>query len=210
VLIVAVAGAFVPEVPIAARRKRSTGIVGLNLLLDGGFPEGTIIMVHGTALAGIDIAAAQFWQGDSDETGTYLVAEDIINEETDSTASMEPDRFLERMAGERIVIDSLSTILDRYGIEETLGLLRLAREEMAGRQANAMFIVFTGIHTPMEMTRLMKASDVVIEFQTTIQQSEIARTLCVHKIKDGAAPRRLLPFIITENGIEASTTSRVV
>jgi hypothetical protein len=36
------------------------------------------------------------------------------------------------------------------------------------------------------------------------------RTLAVQKIRDAAAPQRLLPFIITDKGIEASTTSRVV
>jgi len=39
-------------------RKRPTGIVGLNILLEGGFPEGSLIMVHGTAVAGVDLAAS--------------------------------------------------------------------------------------------------------------------------------------------------------
>jgi KaiC/GvpD/RAD55 family RecA-like ATPase len=56
----------------------------------------------------------------------------------------------------------------------------------------------------------MRAADIVIEFSTIINQAEIERTLAVHKMKDAASPRRLLPFLITENGIEASTTSRVV
>ena len=73
-----------------------------------------------------------------------------------------------------------------------------------------MFNVYTGIHTPMEMTRIMRAADLVIEFKTNIHQAEIERTLAVHKIKDAAAPERLLPFKITDKGIEASTTSRVV
>jgi KaiC/GvpD/RAD55 family RecA-like ATPase len=70
--------------------------------------------------------------------------------------------------------------------------------------------VYTGIHLPIEMTRIMRAADLVIEFKTEIHQSDIERTLAVHKIKDAAAPQRLLPFIITDKGIEASTTSRVV
>jgi KaiC/GvpD/RAD55 family RecA-like ATPase len=114
------------------------------------------------------------------------------------------------MAGGRIVVDSLSTIVIRYGIEEALKFLRLAREEMKKRGSNIMFVVYTGIHAPIEMTRLMRASDIVIEFKTEISQSEIERTLAVHKMRGGASPRRLLPFVITENGIEASTTSRVV
>jgi KaiC/GvpD/RAD55 family RecA-like ATPase len=62
----------------------------------------------------------------------------------------------------------------------------------------------------MDMTRIMRVADVVIEFKTEIMQAEIQRTLAVQKIRGGAVPRRMLPFIITDNGIEASTTSRVV
>ncbi|HEX3001729.1 MAG TPA: ATPase domain-containing protein, partial [Methanoregula sp.] len=115
-----------------------------------------------------------------------------------------------QMAGGRIVVDSLSAIILKYGIDAALKFLRLSREEMKKRGANLMFIVFTGIHSPMEMTRLMRAADVVIEFRNNVQQAEIERTLAVQKIRDAAAPQRLLPFIITEKGIEASTTSRVV
>ena len=61
------------DIPITGKpKKRSTGIVGLNLLLDGGFPEGSIIMVYGTPLAGVDLAAMQFWKVEGEE-GTYLM-----------------------------------------------------------------------------------------------------------------------------------------
>jgi KaiC/GvpD/RAD55 family RecA-like ATPase len=108
------------------------------------------------------------------------------------------------------VIDSLSTIIIKYGIDTALKFLRVSREEMRKRRANLMFVVYTNIHSPVEMTRIMRASDLVIEFKTDVSQSEIERTLAVHKIRDAAAPQRLLPFIITDHGIEASTTSRVV
>jgi KaiC/GvpD/RAD55 family RecA-like ATPase len=81
---------------------------------------------------------------------------------------------------------------------------------MRKRNANLVFVVYTGIHLPIEMTRIMRAADIVIEFKTEIHQSDIERTLAVQKVKDAAAPQRLLPFIITDRGIEASTTSRVV
>lgn len=40
--------------------------------------------------------------------------------------------------------------------------------------------------------------------------NEIERQLAVHKLKGMAVPRRLIPFLINEKGIELSTTSRVV
>jgi hypothetical protein len=49
-----------------------------------------------------------------------------------------------------------------------------------------------------------------MELRTETSQNEMQRFLAVQKIKDAAAPVRMLPFIITDKGIEASTTSRVV
>jgi KaiC/GvpD/RAD55 family RecA-like ATPase len=201
----------IQDLPISGKvKKRTTGIVGLNLLLDGGFPEGTLIMIYGTPVAGVDLAAKQFWRAEGGEEGTFLINEGDIEEGMLDAADLHPEMYVPQMAGSRIVVDSLSTIIIKYGIEEALKFLRITREEMKKRGANMLFIVYTGIHTPMEMTRIMRASDLVIEFKTDIHQAEIERTLAVHKIKDAAAPQRLLPFIITDKGIEASTTSRVV
>jgi KaiC/GvpD/RAD55 family RecA-like ATPase len=201
----------IQEVPASGKvKKRTTGIVGLNLLLDGGFPEGTLIMIYGTPVAGVDLSAKQFWQAEGGEEGTYLINEGDVEVGMIDVSDLHPEMYIPQMAGGRIVVDSLSTIIIKYGIEEALKFLRKTREEMRNRNANMLFIVYTGIHTPMEMTRIMRAADLVIEFKTDIHQAEIERTLAVHKIKDAAAPQRLLPFIITDKGIEASTTSRVV
>lgn len=191
-------------------RKRTTGIVGLNLLLDGGYPEGTLIMIYGTPVAGVDLSAKQFWQAEGGEEGTYIINEGDVEAGMIDATDLHPEMYIPQMAGGRIVVDSLSTIIIKYGIDEALKFLRITREAMRKRGANLLFIVYTGIHTPMEMTRIMRAADLVIEFKTDIHQAEIERTLAVHKIKDAAAPQRLLPFIITDRGIEASTTSRVV
>jgi KaiC/GvpD/RAD55 family RecA-like ATPase len=191
-------------------KKRTTGIVGLNLLLDGGFPEGTLIMIYGTPVAGVDLSAKQFWRAEGGEEGTYLINEGDVEVGMTDVIDLHPEMYIPQMAGGRIVVDSLSTIIIKYGIDEALKFLKKTREEMRNRGANMLFIVYTGIHTPMEMTRIMRAADLVIEFKTDIHQAEIERTLAVHKIKDAAAPQRLLPFIITDKGIEASTTSRVV
>jgi KaiC/GvpD/RAD55 family RecA-like ATPase len=200
----------IQDIPVSERpKKRSTGIVGLNLLLDGGFPIGTTIMVYGSPLAGVDLAASQFWKVDGEE-GTYLMNDGDVESGMIDASELHPEMYMTQMAGGRIVVDSLSTIIIKYGIEEALKFLRMAREEMRKRGSNIMFVVYSGIHEPVEMTRIMRAADIVIEFGTEVHQAEIERTLSVQKMKDGASPRRLLPFIITDNGIEASTTSRVV
>ena len=201
----------IQDVPSIGRTKRrTTGIVGLNLLLDGGFPEGTLIMLYGTPVAGVDLAANQFWKGEEGEEGTYLMNDGDVDVGMIDATEMHPDLYLTQMAGKRIIVDSLSTLIVKYGIDVALKFLRNSRDEMRKRNANMVFVVYTGIHPPIDMTRIMRAADVVIEFKTEIHQAEIERTLAVQKIKDAAAPQRLLPFIITDRGIEASTTSRVV
>jgi KaiC/GvpD/RAD55 family RecA-like ATPase len=198
------------DIPITGKpKKRSTGIVGLNLLLDGGFPAGTVIMVYGSPLAGVDLAAMQFWKVEGEE-GTYLMNDGDVEVGMQDVSDLHPEMYLPQMVGGRIVIDSLSTIIIKYGIDAALKLLRNARELMRERGSNLMVVVYTNVHSPVEMTRIMRASDIVLELKTDIHQSEIERTLAVHKIRDSAAPQRLLPFIITDRGIEASTTSRVV
>jgi len=200
----------IEDIPITgAPKKRSTGIVGLNLLLDGGFPEGAVIMVYGTPLAGVDLAAMQFWKVEGEE-GTYLMNDGDVDTGMVDATELYPEMYIPQMIGHRIVIDSFSTLVIKYGIDNALKFLRLARDEMRKRKANLMFIVYSNIHSPVEMTRIMRSADIVMELKTEIRQSEIERTLIVHKIRDGPVPQRLLPFIITERGIEASTTSRVV
>ena len=201
----------IQDIPASGKaKKRTTGIVGLNLLLDGGFPEGTLIMIYGTPVAGVDLAAYQFWKAEGGEEGTYLMNDGDVEVGMIDATEMHPDLYMTQMAGKRIVVDSLSTIIVKYGIDTALKFLSNARDEMRKRNANLIFVVYTGIHQPIDMTRIMRAADIVIEFKTEITQSDIERTLAVHKIKDAAAPQRLLPFIITDRGIEASTTQRVV
>ena len=201
----------IEDIPTIGRvKRRTTGIVGLNLLLDGGFPQGTLIMIYGTPVAGVDLAANQFWKADEGEEGTYLMNDGDVDVGMIDATEMHPDLYLAQMAGSRIVVDSLSNLIVKYGIDVALKFLRHASEEMRKRNANLLFIVYTGIHQPIDMTRIMRAADVVIEYKTEVSQADIERTLAVQKVKDMAAPQRLLPFIITDKGIEASTTSRVV
>jgi len=167
-------------------------------------------MIYGTPVAGVDLAANQFWKADEGEEGTYLMNDGDVDVGMIDATEMHPDLYLTHMAGSRIVVDSLSNLIVKYGIDVALKFLRHARDEMRKRNANLLFIVYTGIHQPIDMTRIMRAADVVIEYKTEVSQADIERTLAVQKVKDMAAPQRLLPFIITDKGIEASTTSRVV
>jgi KaiC/GvpD/RAD55 family RecA-like ATPase len=167
-------------------------------------------MVYGSPVAGIDIAARQFWRAEGGGDGTYLMNDGDPEVGMVNVGDVHPSMYQEWLLGDRMVIDSISALVIKYGIDGTLAFLRQAREEIRKTETNILFLVYTGVHPPMDMTRLMRMSDIVIEFTSDVHQAEIERTLAVQKIRKAAAPQRLLPFIITDHGIEASTTSRVV
>jgi KaiC/GvpD/RAD55 family RecA-like ATPase len=82
----------IQDVPASGRvKKRTTGIVGLNLLLDGGFPERTLIMIYGTPVAGVDLAAKQFWQAEGGEEGTYLINEGDVETGMSDALDLHPE-----------------------------------------------------------------------------------------------------------------------
>jgi len=177
--------------------------------MEGGFPTGSTIVVQGSPLTGIDLMARQFWSADG-TGGTYVMIDSEVEDGmVDARASPLGD-LPGLMKGDRIVVDSLSSIITRDGIDAAVSFLSLVKRDIAGRKANALFILYSDLHIPMDEIRIMRIADVVIELKEVIFMNEIERQLAVHKVRNCQVPKRLIPFNITEKGIELSTTSRVV
>ncbi|NYT06987.1 MAG: hypothetical protein GKC05_01840 [Methanomicrobiales archaeon] len=163
----------------------------------------------GSPLSGIDLMARQFWKME-DEEGTYLMIDSDIENGMNDARELYPDQFPPLYAGQRIVVDSLSSIILRHGIDAALSCISTARAEAVRTGANIMFLFYTNIHPAQEEIRILRMADVVIELKEVIFVTEIERQLAVHKVKNNPVPKRLIPFNVTEKGIELSTTSRVV
>ena len=191
-----------------APEKRSTGIPSLDHVLSGGFLKGTSIVIFGTALSGIELLARQFWQQDGN--GSYFItdAEPIQGMIDARTVSLE--KYLELGRGERIVVDSLSSVILKYGIDTAMKFLSLCAKDTEKRKSNYLFLVYKGLHTPVEEMRINRAADTVFEFRDEVEGVEVSHALIIHKIKGMAVPNRAIPVLIMENGLEISTTSRVV
>jgi len=194
---------------LAKDNKRSTGIAGLDLTMDGGFPFGTAIVVLGSPLAGVDHMARQFWSVDKD-SGSYLMIDGDVETGMSDARGATPEDLLSLSRGDRIVIDSLSSIILRFGFDEGLACMARAKQEICSRKGNVMFVLYSELHQTREEIQILRMADVVLELKEVIFMNEIERQLAVHKVKDMAVPKRLIPFNITEKGIELSTTSRVV
>jgi KaiC/GvpD/RAD55 family RecA-like ATPase len=194
---------------VAHDNKRTTGVLGLDPALDGGFPKGTTIVVQGSPLSGVDLMARQFWSS-GEESGTYLMLDSEVEEGMTDARNIPPDQFPPLYAGQRIVVDSLSTIILRDGIEEALRVLSAAHREAVRTDSNVLFILYTGIHKPEDEIRILRMAEVVLELRMVTFVTEIERQLAILKLKKNQVPKRLIPFNITDKGIELSTTSRVV
>ena len=189
--------------------RQPTGVIGLDPFLEGGYPRDSIIIVIGTSLSGIDHIARQFWKVE-DEGGSYLMIDGEVEEGMVEARELTPDVFPSYYKGKRIVVDSLSSVVLNFGIDEAIRCLLTARKEAFREKKTIMFLLYNNIHKPEDENRIFRLADVLIELKIVMFATEIERQLAVHKLSNSTVPKRLIPFNITDKGIELSTTSRVV
>ena len=162
----------------------------------------------GSAVSGNDLMALQFWQSEGEE-GTYIMLDAEVRPGMVDGRGFTADEFLTNLNGQKLVIDSLSSMILKFGIDAAIKFILSARDIAFTRKANVVFTFYPD-HPRVEEILVMRAVDVILELKEVIFMNEIERQLAVHKITGMAVPRRLIPFLINEKGIELSTTSRVV
>jgi len=190
--------------------KLSTGIKGLDLALDGGYPKGTRIVVLSSPLSGGDLMAGQFFRSGGNED-TYMMIDGEVGNGMTEGRDMKPEGIVAAMGGERIVVDSLSSVINKYGIDGTLSsLMGKGIHHLLDNGSVIFYIMYTGMHSCEEEVKVFRAADIVISLKENIIGNEIERNLALLKIKESKVPQRLIPFRIGINGIELSTTQRVI
>ena len=194
---------------MAETSKRSTGIAGLDLALDGGFPPGARIIISGSPLSGLELLAQQFWQA-GNAAGTYLMFDGVPREGMINAGGMDTAALFVSMRGERIVFDSLSTLIVTHGIDAITRLILEDTRAVIEGGATIIYLLYTGLHNPLEEARVMRAADIFITLRHQIHGNEVERTLAIEKLRGSNVPQRVIPYHITAKGLELSTTSRVV
>ncbi len=194
---------------MADSTRRSTGIAGLDLALDGGFPPGARIVISGSPLSGLDLMAQQFWQT-GNATGAYLMIDALPGEKMIDARGMDAAALAGAMQGERIVVDSLSSLITAWGVDAAVRFVVEETREVIERGATIVYLLYTDLHTPLEEARVMRAADIFISLRHQVHGNEFERTLAIEKLRDGNVPSRVIPYNILAKGIELSTTSRVV
>ena len=126
----------------AYKGRTSTGINGLDLALEGGFFPGSSILVIGSATSGMDRFARQFWSISLETRNLYLL--DGYHEEGMIYARPLPAAEIFRIKeGKGLIIDSLSTLIMKDGIDPVLTGVISCREAVQAAHEHA-FTLFTG------------------------------------------------------------------
>lgn len=195
---------------MSGKHKISTGITGLDLALDGGYPEGTRIVVVSSPLSGGELMAGQFFRSGDDED-IYLMIDGTTGPGMTNARDMKPPEIVSAMGGKRIVVDSLSSVINNFGIDETVSsLMGRGIGQLLEAGSVILYILYPEMHTCIEEAKVFRVADIVISLKENYIGNEIERSLAILKIKDSIVPQRLIPFRIGTNGIELSTTQRVV
>lgn len=189
---------------------RSTGIIGLDFQLGGGIPKGKSILLFGNALSGSDLLAEQFWLADKSKESTYLMMDKIPKKDMIGAGKLNLGEMSEVMKGGWVVVDSLSTIILKYGIDSAVSFLESGIRNITDNNGNVLFIMYPEVHTPAEETRIIRNTDIFISLSNILHGNEIERSLTVSKISGADVPKRAYPYNILSGGIELSTTGRVV
>jgi len=189
--------------------RNRTGINGFDLALDGGFLPGSTILLIGSATSGIDQFARQFWEILPEHRRFFMLDGYLLDGMVHARGLSTAEIFAHAGDG-GLIIDSLSTLIMREGIDPVLAGVVSCRATIRASRDNALFTLYEGLHAPYNEILLIRLCDVVIHLHEDMHGNEIIRTLDVKKLTGLQPPGRLLPFIITGKGIELSTTSRVV
>ena len=204
----------IEEVEIAGHNRISTGIIGLDYQLGGGFPQGSIIVVQGSPISGIEKIAEQFWKADVEKVGSddswYLISDSSPSVGMTPVTPNEMGDALSEMPGKRYVIDSLSSVILKGGIDSAISLIKNNGGMITQDGGNILLLLYDDVHTPEEEIAVIRYADVYIHLIAERHGNEIERKMEIAKLKDADVPNRLFPYNITDGGIDLSTTARVV
>lgn len=195
---------------IGGTKKLSSGLEGLDFQLGGGIPAGSQILLCGDPLTGMEKFSVQFWKADESGQSSYFMMDSLVLEGMIDSGNFNPEEIIWDMTGKWIVVDSLSTLLIKYGIDEIIKFLRESSEKIRNEGSNMLITMYSGIHSPYEEVMIKRNCNTVFILNQYAHGSEIERNLQVNKISGLDVPKRVYPYNILEKGIELSTTGRVV
>jgi len=184
----------------------ASGIEGLDRELSGGYPSGSIVLLVGGPVSGTELIAQQFCRGDPDFV--YLMLDGEVLDGMESGSGMDMDGCLAVCTGTRNVVDSVTSLAERFGRKETLRFLQTLRQRLRVSGGVMVGTFYPGVLPPLTEALLLRTADIVIECSAVPHVNVISR-MCVVRKKSGAVPDHYLQYVVQEQGIEMVPTERV-
>ncbi len=183
-----------------------SGIDALDRQLFGGYPAGSVVLLVGSPVSGLELIAKQFCRNDSD--AVYLMMGSETEEGMINGREMDVDECLAACTGTRNVVDSVTTLSDRCGREETLRFLQIIRQRLRTSGGVLIGTLYPGVLLPLTEALVLRSADIVIECSVIDHANSISRT-CVVRKKTGEVQDQILQYVVKEQGIEMVPTERV-
>ena len=124
-------------------------------------------------------------------------------------------KHLERFSKEnatqmRVIIDSLSSLMRMENPEDVIDLFEII--QMAARKYGGIyfFILDRGVHEERLVNTLLYLADGIFDFSTRERGSELEHVLRVQKLRNMIFSTKLIPYIISEEGLMVETTERII
>jgi len=201
----------IEEIPSIGRIKYlSSGIDGLDFQLGGGIPSGSLILLICDPLSGVEKLTKQFWKADESGMSSYFMLDSAVEGGMTDAKNISPGEIVNTMAGKWVVVDSISTMLVKYGIDEMIKFLAAVSEKIKKDDGNVLLVMYPGIHSHFDEILVKRNCNTVFTLNVNLHGSEVERNLQVNKIGGLDLPKRVFPYNILDKGIELSTTGRVV
>jgi KaiC/GvpD/RAD55 family RecA-like ATPase len=124
-------------------------------------------------------------------------------------------KHLERLAQEKVtqircIIDSLSSLFRTEEPEDVIDLFEII--QIAARRYGGIyfFLLDRGVHQERLVNTLLYLADGIFEFSTRERGSELEHTMRIQKLRNMIFSTKLIPYIISEEGLVVETTERII
>lgn len=116
----------------------------------------------------------------------------------------------EKVTQIRVVVDSLSALFRTENPEDVVDLFEII--QMAARKSGGiyLFILDRGVHEERLVNMLLYLTDGIFDFSTRERGSELEHVMRIQKLRNMIFSTKLIPYIISEEGVVVETTERII
>jgi KaiC/GvpD/RAD55 family RecA-like ATPase len=110
----------------------------------------------------------------------------------------------------RCVVDSLSSLFRTENPEDVVDLFEIIQIDARKYGGIYFFILDKGVHDESQVNTLLYLADGIFDFSTRERGSELEHVMRIQKLKNMIFSTKLIPYIISEEGLVVETTERII